>query len=122
MRSVVYGVAVLAAFGIMTAIATRPLPPASDVPAGAEVTETMVLAVPEMMCQYSCFPAIKKTLEKSPMVDEVTLAAQKKDDEIDNRQVVVTYKPGFDVDRAIQALEAAGFAESAVVSTEAAVQ
>ncbi len=76
---------------------------------------TLVLSVPKMHCQYSCYPNIKKLLEATDSVREVELAEQKEDDVLDNRAVVVKYDSGFDVDAAIFLLAENGFEESDLV-------
>ena len=135
MRSVTYGVAVLAAVGIMFAIARMPnketspdqtgseastvIQPASSVQqAAARVMEeagSLTLHVPEMHCPFGCYPAIKKTLESSEAVQEVQLAEQKVEGAIDNPQVIINFTKGFNVDAAIAALKAKGFDNSSVV-------
>jgi mercuric ion binding protein len=132
MRGLAYVIAAVAALGIMFFIATVPGPSTSEpesVPAGSESTATAVandsqvmtdegtltLSVPEMHCQFACFPKVKETLEGSEAVEEVTLAAQKEEGVLDNRQVVVKYQPGFDVNAAIASLEAAGYKDSKLV-------
>ena len=76
---------------------------------------TLVLSVPKMHCEFSCYPAVKETLEGSPSVLAVELAEQKDEGTIDNRQVVVQYDAGFDVDAAIERLGEKGFKESELV-------
>ncbi len=125
MRSVIYAVAAVAALGILIAIATMPsseVTPddasATSVVADAKVMEdagTMTLAVPTMHCEFSCFPKVKETLEGMPGVQEVVLDKQKEEGVVDNRQVVVSYEPGFDVSSAIGTLAEKGFSDSGVV-------
>ncbi len=127
MRAVAYVIAAIAALGIMFVIATAPDPQsqpagvgssAVNVAAGSDVmTEagTLTLSVPEMHCQFACFPNVKETLEKAEGVEEVSLAAQKEEGVLDNRQVIVRYQPGFDVHAAIGSLEAAGYSKSDIV-------
>lgn len=114
MRSLVYGIAILASLGIMIAIGTMPAPQAVN-PNAATEPGTLVLSVPEMSCEFSCFPKVKKTLEASQRVNSVELAAQKEEGTIDNRQVIVKYNAGFDSARAITRLTQAGFNDSEVV-------
>lgn len=126
MRGLAYVIAAFAALGIMYVIATYPPQAepkanetaASTVAATADVmTEsgTMTLAVPEMHCEFACFPKVKETLEGAEGVEEVTLAEQKEEGVLDNRQVIVKYQPGFDVHAAIDSLAAAGYKDSNVV-------
>ncbi len=133
MRSFVYGIAVLAAAGLAFTIATSTNDSTtasqsaigSNTPAStaAVATEsnafpesgTLVLSVPDMMCEFSCFPKIKKTLEASQSVNEVELAKQKEAGTVDNRQVIVKYDAGFKVNDAIEMLKAEGFDNAEVV-------
>ena len=127
MRGIAYVIAAVAAAGIMFMIATVPDPQSQ--PAGLEsstatvaansdvMTEagTLTLSVPEMHCQFACFPKVKETLEESDGVEEVSLAAQKEEGVLDNRQVIVKYQPGFDLHAALASLESAGYKDSDVV-------
>ena len=121
MRGPAYVAAVIAAVGIMLVIAREPADQTDqDLPITAETTsaaslETLTLSVPEMHCQYACFPKVKNTLEQVDAVAEVQLAKQKDDSVLDNRQVIVKYKEGFDVDEAIGLLAEAGYSDSALV-------
>ena len=121
MRGPAYVAAVIAAVGIMLVIAREPADQTDqDLPIAAETTsaaslETLTLSVPEMHCQYACLPKVKNTLEQVDAVAEVQLAKQKDDSVLDNRQVIVKYKEGFDVDKAIGLLAEAGYTDSALV-------
>lgn len=136
MRSVAYGVAVLAAAGIMFAIAKMPdqehkpinqtttdnavaVQTASSTPQGPdrvmEEAGSLTLHVPDMHCPFGCYPSIKKTLESSDAVEAVELAEQKMEGAIDNPQVIINFTEGFDVDAAIAALTAEGFENSSLV-------
>lgn len=135
MRSVVYGVAVLAAVGIMLAIAKMPktenpdnsttttssadVQTASSTPAdpGQVMSEPgkLTMNVPDMHCPFGCYPTIKKTLESDEAVEMVELAEQKVEGTIDNPQVIINFTEGFNVDAAIAALKEKGFENSSVV-------
>ncbi|QDT08155.1 heavy-metal-associated domain-containing protein [Planctomycetes bacterium K23_9] len=122
MRSVIYGIAVLAAIGIAVGIATTPGDKStSDVTAVSSEANvrseagTLTMSVPDMMCEFSCFPKIKETLEATDAVKTVELAKQKEEGTVDNRQVIVNYDAGFNVTEAIGLLEAEGFKDSEVV-------
>ncbi len=121
MRGPAYVAAVIAAVGIMLVIAREPADQTDqDLPIAAETTsaaslESLTLSVPEMHCQYACFPKVKNTLEQVDAVAEVQLAKQKDDSVLDNRQVIVKYKEGFDVDEAIGLLAEAGYTDSVLV-------
>lgn len=126
MRGLAYAIAVIAAVGIMIAIATTPQqpvddlssPPAIAASATSEVmTEagTLTISVPNMHCEFACFPRVKETIEHAAGVQEVQLAAQKEEGTIDNRQVVVKYDPGFDVASTLTLLAEEGFPDSDVV-------
>jgi cell fate (sporulation/competence/biofilm development) regulator YmcA (YheA/YmcA/DUF963 family) len=68
-----------------------------------------------MHCSFSCFPRVKEALEKNEAVEQVALGPQKVEGTIDNRQVVVQYKAGFEVDSALKMLATEGFTDSQVV-------
>ncbi|KAA1261077.1 hypothetical protein LF1_36210 [Rubripirellula obstinata] len=125
MRGLVYGIAAVAAVGIMIAIANTGGPESVDPAASAtsvsadavtmEEAGTLTLAVPEMHCSFSCFPRVKETLEKNEAVEQVVLGPQKVEGTLDNRQVVVQYKAGFAVDNALKMLATEGFTDSQLV-------
>lgn len=126
MQKFTYVIAVLVAAGIAYVVATAPnqnapldeLAPATAVSVDHAVVSqagTMTLAVPEMHCEFSCFPRVKETLEKSDAIEQVVLAPQKEEGSIDNRQVIVHYKPGFELGDALARLDKEGFTESASV-------
>lgn len=136
MRGFTYGVAAIAAVGIMVVIAATPADQAAEAPADAQAhvetvaapatsevaaktvepapaSETLTLAVPKMHCEFACFPKVKETLEADQNVEVVELAPQPED--AWNAKVVVTYKPGFDIENAIAKLDENGYPESSVV-------
>jgi mercuric ion binding protein len=130
MRSVAYGAAILAAAGIMYFITMTPSEPATDattetaasaesggsiVPDADVQTASLTMSVPKMHCPVMCYPSVKKSLEERDDVLSVELAPQKEEGIIDNRQVIVTYKTGFDTEQAIASLETVGFPGSSVV-------
>lgn len=134
MRGLAYTVAAIAAVGIMIVIATRPSDQPSEPNAStgsAEMvttessdvvakttsvqTDSVTIAVPEMHCEFACFPRVKETLESAEGVETVELGPQKEEGAIDNRQVIVKFKPGFDVNDAIARLTKEGFKNSDVV-------
>ena len=125
MRGLVYGIAAVAAVGIMVVIANTggseadaTATPATSISADAATMEeagTLTLAVPDMHCAVSCFPRVKKALEKNDTVEEVALAPQEVEGVIDNRQVVVHYNPGFTIDSALKTLKTEGFTDSKLV-------
>ncbi len=139
MRAMTYTIAALASAGIMIGISVMPTPvPSSTTPSsGRSVPDdqpenlqaastpvmdepvmdepgTLVLSVPKMLCEYTCFPSVKEILQASDAVQEVELAEQKEEGTIDNRQVIVTYQAGFDVSAAIALLDRQGFERSDV--------
>ena len=121
MRSIAYAVAILAAAGIMYYVAMSPDAPAPDAPVAQEdiadvTTASLTMNVPEMHCPFACYPSIKKNLEERADVVSVELAPQKEEGVIDNPQVIVTYKSGFEPESAIAQLDKAGFSGSTVVS------
>ena len=126
MRIMAYAVAALAAVGIAIMIVTMPDVPEEVVARqaaekaavkGRVMTDdgTLTLSVPHMHCAVSCYPNVKKTLEETTTVASVELAEQQKEGIIDNRQVIVHYTSGFNVDEAIEMLEQKGFADSDLV-------
>lgn len=124
MRGFAYVIAVLAAIGIMIGIVSYPnqSKPTSDrsaaTPATAAVmTEpgTLKIAVPTMHCKVACFPRVKTTLEGNDGVQSVELATQKEEGVLDNRQVIVNYDNGFNLNAALAALVEEGFPNSVVV-------
>lgn len=126
MRGLAYTIAAIAAVGIMVSIASRP---ASDsdtsrstsadvsTTSGQTMAEagTLTLAVPEMHCPFSCYPRVKETLEGSETVQSVELVPQKEEGVLDDRKVIVHYKPGFSVTDALNMLGKEGFTDSEVV-------
>lgn len=126
MRATVYVIAAIAAAGIMYVIASNPNSltedrsdeaTASVAATSAVMSEagTLTLSVPEMHCEFACFPKVKETLEGASGVEAVTLAAQAEEGVIDNRQVIVKYEPGFDLNAAIASLASAGYKDSQLV-------
>jgi hypothetical protein len=128
MRSLAYGAAILAAAGIMFFITTTSSKPASELPESSPTnttasivpdvevkTASMTMNVPEMHCPFACYPSVKKNLESREDVMSVELAPQKEEGVIDNPQVIVTYREGFDPIGAIALLESVGFAGSSVI-------
>lgn len=113
MRAIVYSLTVVAAIGIMMGIAAIP----TGVSEGRVMDQagSLTLAVPTMSCTVVCYPAVKEALESSDVVASVALDVQKEEGLIDNRQIIVTYKPGFNVDVAIALLAKSGFANSSVI-------
>ncbi len=124
MRGFAYVIAVLAALGIMIGIVSYPNQnePTSSRPAttpvsAALMTEsgTLTIAVPTMQCEMACFPRVKTTLEGKDGVQSVELATQKEEGVLDNRQVIVNYDNGFNLNAALSSLVEEGFPNSAVV-------
>ncbi|MEO1528591.1 MAG: heavy-metal-associated domain-containing protein [Planctomycetota bacterium] len=122
MRSMAYGAAILAALGIMTYLALTPSDsPVIDPDAVATSSSTpdvelasLTMDVPKMHCPSFCYPKVKETLESREDVIAVELAPQKEEGVIDNRQVIVSIKDGFDGDAAIAMLQEAGFGGASV--------
>jgi len=123
MRGAAYVAAAIAAVGIMMVISRTPVdqqaepagPTAMTTPTSAVSTETLTLSVPEMHCEFACFPKVKEALEQVDSVAEVTLAEQKEEGVLDNRQVIVKYEEGFNLDEALGLLADAGYGETALV-------
>ena len=130
MRSFAYTAAILAAAGIMYFITTSSSEPsagtatestvsadsASSIDPDSDVqTASLTMSVPKMHCPLMCYPNVKKNLEQRDDVLSVELAPQKEEGIIDNHQVIVTYKQGFDAEQAIASLETVGFPGSSVI-------
>jgi len=124
MRGFAYVIAILAAVGIMIGIVSYPdqdttgdAATATLAAPSAIMTEAgfLTIAVPTMQCEVACFPRVKTTLEDTEGVQSVELAAQQKEGVIDNRQVIVNYDTGFDLNVALSSLVEEGFLNSAVV-------
>ena len=124
MQGFAYVIAVLAAIGIMIGIVSYPNQnePTSSRTATTPVSAslmtesgTLTIAVPTMQCEMACFPRVKTTLEGNDGVQSVELATQKEEGVLDNRQVVVNYDNGFNLNAALSSLVAEGFTNPAVV-------
>lgn len=124
MRGFAYIIAIFAAIGIMIGIVSYPnqADPDSSSPATASAAEslmtepgTLTIAVPTMQCEMACFPRVKTTLEGNAGVQSVALATQQEEGVLDNRQVIVNYDTGFNLDAALSSLVEEGFPKSAVV-------
>ena len=134
MNKLPYFVAALAAAGLMIAVIAYPTNPE---PAGASQDQTdtvavtpaasfavadeageMTMSVPNMHCQYMCFPKVKETLEQMASVEKVELAPQKNPGALDNHAVVIQYAEGFDPGDAVARLAAADYPDSAPVSDD----
>ena len=120
MRNMAYAVVALAAVGIAIMVIKMPEVPLDKIqPSSASrvmaEAGTLTLSVPKMHCPFACYPAIKKTLEETGAVESVELAEQKEEGVIDNRQVIVQYKSGFNLDAAIKLLDDKGFSDSDIV-------
>lgn len=127
MRGFAYAIAAIAAVGIMIVIASIPSEstsgPSSSAPTEMTSTAadampaagTLTFNVPEMHCEFACYPQVKATLENSSLVNSVELAPQKEQGVIDNRQVIVNHKAGFSATEALKWLEKEGFSDSELV-------
>ncbi|MEO1615169.1 MAG: heavy-metal-associated domain-containing protein [Planctomycetota bacterium] len=120
MRSIVYGLAILAAAGIMYFISTSNSATENQTADTAAVdsdvdvqTASMTLSVPDMHCPFACYPKIKENLEKQDEILTVELAPQSEEGVIDNPQVIVTYKESYDPKSALAVLDSVGFGDGA---------
>lgn len=89
--------------------------PVAEVPATATHVS---IKVPDMECPFACWPKVEKILAAQPGVERVTLSPQQDDNIIDNPQVEVELKPGFDLAAALAALDEGEFHNSIVVAAE----
>ena len=126
MRGLAYAIAAIAAVGIIIGIAAIPKQPSDEqavtLPATATVSTNVMpeagkltLSVPSMHCEFACFPRVKEAIEQVDGVQGVQLAAQAEEGVIDNRQVIVDYDSGFDVNAALVLLAKEGFDDSEMV-------
>jgi periplasmic mercuric ion binding protein len=81
-------------------------------PVSFKAGDTLTLEVPEMHCQFGCYPTVKETLEKFEGVETVELVPQKDEVDLDDHRVTVKLKGDFDVEAATKALAEAGFGNS----------
>ncbi|MDZ4851957.1 MAG: heavy-metal-associated domain-containing protein [Pirellulaceae bacterium] len=63
----------------------------------------------DMHCPFGCYPKVKETLEAIAGVENVELAEQKKEGEIDNPKVYIKLNGDFNASVAIAALKKEGF-------------
>jgi copper chaperone CopZ len=128
MRGLAYGIAAIAAAGIMIGIAMTPDTRVPEGPSSSQAAKavsasgnvmaepgSLTLSVPGMHCAFACYPKVKETLEKSDAIQEVELARQKEEGVLDNKQVIVRYDAGFDVDAALASLAEAGYDDTEIV-------
>jgi mercuric ion binding protein len=124
MRGFAYFIAVLAATGIMIGIVSYPdqeetrKVASTTTSTSAEVMTKagkLKIAVPSMHCEVACFPRVKATLEATEGVQSVELATQPSEGVLENRQVIVDYDTGFNLNAALSSLVQEGFTNSAVV-------
>ena len=126
MRGLAYAIAAIAAVGIIIGIAAIPKQPSDEQAVSLPATATastkvmteagkLTLSVPSMHCEFACFPRVKEAIEQVDGVQGVQLAAQAEEGVIDNRQVIVDYDSGFDVNAALVLLAKEGFDDSEMV-------
>ncbi|MEM6468533.1 MAG: hypothetical protein AAF802_03110 [Planctomycetota bacterium] len=123
MRTIVYGLAILIAVGIMYSITMSPGDSAStdgetsEIASAAPVnvqTTSVTLNVPKMHCAHGCYPTVKESLENEAGIVSVELAPQKEEGVLDNRQVIMTCKDGYEPNEALAVLENVGFGGASV--------
>jgi len=101
----------LSGAGALAAVALMN-PPAADPSATATVaagtpspdsrSETLALSIPDMHCEFACAPKVRETLAALPGV-------QKVETNVENQTATVIAGDGFDVAKALAALEEAGY-------------
>ncbi len=84
------------------------------VPTRTVPIRTVSLEVPTMQCPVNNWPKVKETLEAEPGVEVVLLAAQTREDVIDNRVVHVAVGDDFQTNRAVSSLARAGYSGASV--------
>ena len=118
MQKLLYAATALVALGLGYAIVNYESPATATAVIDAESISSeagsLTLEVPNMHCQYSCFPRVKDALEQSDSVESVDLVAQADDGPFDPR-VVVNYRAGFDLNAARTGLAEAGYPEATIV-------
>ena len=122
MQKLLYAATALVALGLGYAIVNYETPGSVDGTVGDTTVATavsteagsMTLEVPNMHCEFSCYPKVKGVLEQSDAVRSVDLASQPEDGPF-NPQVVVNYDAGFDLAAVRADLQAAGYADTSVV-------
>ena len=70
------------------------------------------ISVPDMMCPYACYPAVKEALSTVPGVEGVQLAEQPAgtpEGTIEKRVIELKLAEGFDLDTAVAALKEANY-------------
>lgn len=127
MRGFAYVVACIAAIGIMIGIGLMPvqqdtatssstISPVNDSesPSVFASSGSLTLDVPDMHCEFACFPRVKESIEGNDGVQSVELAEQQEEGVLDNRQVIVHYEAGFDLAKALTLLEKEGYESTPV--------
>lgn len=110
----------LASVGCNASVESTASAPAEGIPV-AEVPATAThvsIKVPDMECPFACWPKVEKILAAQPGVERVALSPQKDENIIDNPQVEVDLKPGFDLEAALAALDQGEFHNSTVVAVQ----
>lgn len=94
------GAATLASLAMQsTNAATESAAVPSSTPAAKQ---NVILSVPGMHCEFACAPKVRETLAAVPGVGGV-------ETNVDEKTATITVKEGFQLDRAIAALDEAGY-------------
>ena len=104
------GAGALAAVAFMNPPAVDPsaAPPiSSEKPVADSASETLVLSVPDMHCELACAPKVRETLAVLPGVKNV-------ETNVENQTATVVLGEGFDMAKALAALNGAGYPAKAV--------
>ena len=99
------GAGALAAVALMTPPTSGPsvAPPVSvEKPAPTSVSDTLVLSVPDMHCEFACAPKVRETLAAVPGVEKV-------ETNVENQTATIETGDGFEMKQALAALEGAGY-------------
>lgn len=99
------GAGTLAAIAFMNPPAVAPavaVAASAENPASDSPCETLVLSVPDMHCEFACAPKVRETLAAVPGV-------QKVETNVEEQTATVLLAEGFDIAKALAALEGAGY-------------
>ncbi|MBU6173297.1 MAG: heavy-metal-associated domain-containing protein [Planctomycetes bacterium] len=98
----------LVSFGFMGCSSTAPSGDASGARQD-EPVKTVSVRIDTMTCVEGCFNGVKRVLKKREGIEDVVLAPQKKEGEIDNSVVLVSYRGTLNKSEIERTVLGAGF-------------
>ena len=101
---VLSGVVAIAALSLSGNSTTETPTAAAAVPTAGD---SLVLSVPTMHCEFACAPKVRETLAAVPGVEDVETNVEK-------HTATIRIGEGFDVEKALAALSAAGYPSDTV--------